>query len=139
MWLLSFEILAISTHFFFFSLLGLARGLSILLIVSNNLLLVSLSFATDFYLTNFHSNLYFPFISLLWISFALLYPVYRLEAEVLDLRPSFFSNMGRCLILYLFSIALVALHTIWYVAFSFSLTSKYLLICILISLWAQVI
>lgn len=89
---------------FVFFLLVLARGLSIVLIFSNKLLLVSLSFSTNFLISIWLVSIpififsIFSFICLLWISFVL-FPVFNLETEVTDLRTSFFSNISRCLML----------------------------------------
>lgn len=122
-------------------LLGLAKGLLIVLIFSNNLLLVSLIFFfIDFLISIWlisKSDLYFYFHQFSFGFYLLFFFHRKLRWLIWDL-PSFLIRADVQRYTFILFIAFVALHTFWYVVFSFSLSLKYF-VCILISLWPQVI
>ena len=79
--------------FALFSLVSLTRGLSLLLIFPKNKLLFSLILSTVFLycFIYFHFDLYYSFLQLFWVSFALLFLSLRWESRSMISNFSFFN------------------------------------------------
>lgn len=100
---------------------------------------------TDFFFIDFlisiwlisKSDLYFYFHQFSFGFYLLFFFHRKLRWLIWDL-PSFLIRADVQRYTFILFIAFVALHTFWYVVFSFSLSLKYF-VCILISLWPQVI
>lgn len=86
-----------------------------------------------FYFIICHSNFYYFFSSAFWgLICSFVFWFLKVEAEVSNVRTSFFSNIGFCVINFLISTDLVATHKFWYVSFPLSFSLKYILISLLI-------